>query len=83
MNAEAPNSLMIQIRYMEAQLLALRKQARNLMQTESKPSHTLADLRGKWAVPQGISEEEIDAVLYRLTPEQEDDIATLPRMDEQ
>ena len=82
MNAQAADSLLIQIQHMEAQLLAMKKQIRNLAQTETKPSHTLADLRGKWAVSQGISEEEMDAVLYRLTPEQENEIATLPRRDE-
>jgi hypothetical protein len=83
MNAQATNALLIQIRHMEAQLRAMRRQLRNLTRTEAKPAHTLADLRGKWAVPGGISEEEIDAVLYRLTPEREDEIATLPRRDAQ
>ncbi len=45
---------------------------------EPKSSHTVADLCGKWTTPGGISEEEIDAVLYRLTPEWIDEIATLP-----
>ena len=83
MNAQAANSILIQIQNIEAQVTALKKQVQKLAQADSKPSHTLADLRGKWAVPEGISEEEIDAVLYRLTPEQEDEIATLPRRDEQ
>ena len=82
MNAQATDALLIQIQHMEAQLRAMRRQLRNLAQTETKPSYTLADLRGKWAVPGGISEEEIDAVLYRMTPAQEDEIATLPRRDE-
>jgi hypothetical protein len=48
---------------------------------ETKSSHSFADLCGKWDVPGGISEEEIDAVLYRLTPEWEDEIATLPKQE--
>lgn len=81
MNAQPTNALLIQIQHMEAQLRVMRRQLRNLAQTETKPAHTLADLRGRWTVPGGISEEEIDAVLYRLTPEQEDEIATLPRRE--
>lgn len=50
-------------------------------QAEPKSSHTFAELSSKGATPGGISEEEIDAVLYRLTPEWEDEIATLPRQE--
>ena len=81
MNAQATNSLLIQIQIIEAQLLALKKQVRNLTQVENKSTHTVADLFGVLEGKVSTSEEEIDAVLYKLTPEFEDEIATLPKKE--
>ena len=79
MNAQAAHSILIQIQNIEAQVTALKNQVQQLAQGEDRPSHTLADLFGTLEGKVTTSEEEIDAVLYRLTPEQEDEIATLPR----
>ena len=81
MNAQATNSLLIQIQHMEAQLRAMRRQIRNLAQEGNKPTHTVADLFGALEGQVSTSEEEIDAVLYKLTPELEDEIATLPKKE--
>ena len=81
MNAQATNSLLIQIQIIEAQLLALKKQVRNLAQVENKSTHTVADLFGVLEGKVSTSEEEIDAALYKLTPEFEDEIATLPKKE--
>ena len=81
MNAQATNSLLIQIQIIEAQLLALKKQVRNLTQVENKSTHTVADLFGVLEGKVSTSEEEIDAALYKLTPEFEDEIATLPKKE--
>ena len=81
MNAQAADSLLIQIQQMEAQLLAMKKQIRNLAQKENTPTHTIADLFGVLKGKVSTSEEEIDAVLYKLTPEFEEEIATLPKKE--
>jgi hypothetical protein len=81
MNAQATHSLLIQIQHMEAQLRAMRRQIRNLAQAGNKPAHTVADLFGALEGQVSTSEEEIDAVLYKLTPEFEDEIATLPKKE--
>ena len=81
MNAQAADSLLIQIQQMEAQLLAMKKQIRNLAQKENTPTHTIADLLGVLKGKVSTSEEEIDAVLYKLTPEFEEEIATLPKKE--
>lgn len=46
---------------------------------ERKGSHTFADLKGMLAGQGSSSEAEIDAGLYQITPEFEEERATLPR----
>jgi hypothetical protein len=81
MNAQATDSLLIQIQHMEAQLRAMRRELRILAQGENNPTHTVADVFGALEGKVSTSEEEIDAVLYKLTPEFEDEIAPLPKKD--
>lgn len=81
MNTLATDALLIQIQHMEAQLRAMRRQIRILAREGNEPSHTVADLFGALEGQVSTSEEEIDAVLYKLTPEFEDEIATLPKKE--
>lgn len=80
MNAQAAHSILIQIQNIESQLSVLKKQVEKLVTQEKSPTHSFADLKGILKGKISSSEEEIDAVLYRLTPEFEEEIATLPQV---
>ena len=82
MNAQAANSILIQIRNIESQLSRLKRQVEKLVAEEKAPTHSFADLKGILKGKISSSEEEIDAVLYRLTPEFEEEIATLPKVND-
>ncbi len=78
MNTQAANSLLIQIQNIERQLSILKRQVERLVTEEKAPTHSFADLKGILKGKLSCSEEDIDAVLYRLTPEFVEEIATLP-----
>lgn len=78
MDAQAAKSLLIQIENMERQLSIMKKQVKKLVTAEKFPPHSFADLKGILEGKISSSEEDIDAVLYRLTPEFVEEIATLP-----
>lgn len=71
-------SILSQIKSFEVQLAGLRIQVEKWVEQENGGPHTVADMRGKLRGIMSSSEEDIDSVLYRLTSEQEDEIATLP-----
>ena len=73
------SSVLSQIKSLELQLAALRMQVEKLAEQENQGTYTFADLYG-WLEGYGhFSEEEIDAALYQLSPEWEDEIATVPK----
>lgn len=71
-----------QLNALAAQLEALKTQVQNLIEQE-EPTHTFADLKGLTGGQWNLSEEEIDAGLYRMTPEFEEEIATIPKAADQ
>lgn len=70
--------ILSQINALEAQLGALKAQVKTLIE-QDEPTHTFADLKGLTGGQWNLSEEEIDAALYRMTPEFEEEIATIPK----
>ncbi|MEP7341376.1 MAG: hypothetical protein ABI977_26840 [Acidobacteriota bacterium] len=66
---------------MEKDLSVLKLQVQRLAEQEGEREYTMADLHGVLEGVVSSSEEDIDAVLYRMTPEFEEDIATLPKPD--
>lgn len=76
MNAAQTTLLLAQISNIETQLKALKQQVQKFAAQAGEQPHTFADLEGIWA-GQNFSEEEIEAALYKLTPEWIDDIATI------
>lgn len=67
------------INQIEKSLALLKKQVQQLSEEDGREEHTFADLEGILEGLVSTSEEEIDAALYRMTPEMEDEIATVPR----
>lgn len=82
MNAAQATAILAQIDSIETQLATLKQQVREIAAPNGEPPHTFADLYGLTGGEGNFSEEEIDAALYRLTPEWIDDIATIPRKAE-
>ncbi len=81
MNVAQAIALLAQITTIEAQLSALKQQVQEIIAQDNEKSHTFADLKGIWAGQGNFSEEEIEAALYKLTPEWIDEIATVPKRD--
>lgn len=81
MNAAQATALLAQINIIEEQLSALKQQVQEIVAQDSEKPHTFADLKGIWAGQGNFSEEEIEAALYKLTPEWIDEIATVPKRD--
>ncbi|MDQ3009861.1 MAG: hypothetical protein M3X11_04065 [Acidobacteriota bacterium] len=79
MDAAQATAILSQITTIETQLSELKQQVREIAAQNGEKPHTFADLKGIWAGQGNFSEDEIDAGLYRLTPEWIDDIATLPQ----
>jgi hypothetical protein len=73
------SSILSQIKSLELQLAVLRMQVQKLAEQENKRPYTIADLYGRLAGKVSTSEEEIDAALYQMTPEMEEEIATVPK----
>jgi hypothetical protein len=66
---------------LEKDLSALKLQVQRLAEEEGEREYTMADLGGILEGVVSSSEEDIDAVLYRMSPEFEEDIATVPKLD--
>ncbi len=81
MNAAQATAILSRIETIEVQLAALKLQVQEIVEQESEKPHTFADLKGIWAGQGNFSEEEIEAALYKLTPEWIDEIATVPKRD--
>ncbi|MBI1764367.1 MAG: hypothetical protein HYR56_23315 [Acidobacteria bacterium] len=77
MNAAQASALLAQINSIETQLTTLKQRVQKFAAQNDEQPHTFADLEGVWA-GQNFSEEEIEAALYKLTPEWIDEIATIP-----
>lgn len=71
-------SILTQLKSLEAQIAALRIQVEHLIEQE-QPRPTVADFFGRLERQMNTSEEEIASALYRITPEFEEEIATIPR----
>lgn len=82
MNAAQASAILSQIKNIEAQLAVLKRQVQEVTVRNGEKPHTFADLYGLTGGEGNFSEEEIDAALYRLTPEWIDEIATRPRKAE-
>jgi hypothetical protein len=67
-----PASILSQIKSLEAQLGALKAQVERLSAQEPTPTHTFADLYGRYREFGDMSAEDIDAVLYRLPDDPEE-----------
>ena len=78
MNSAQATAILTQINSIESQLITLKHQVEEMAAQNGEPSHTFADLKGLWAGHR-FSEEEMEASLYKLTPEWIDEIATVPR----
>jgi prefoldin subunit 5 len=78
MNTAQATTILAQINAIEAQLAALKQQVQEFAAQNGEPTHTFADLYGLTGGEGNFSEEEIDAALYKLTPEWIEDIATIP-----
>ncbi len=76
-----PNAdlILTQMKSLEVQLTSLRIQIQNLVNQENKSTHTLSDLRGILAGQGQFSEAEIDEVLYKMPPDLEAELATMPK----
>lgn len=72
-------ALLEKIKTIEWELNTLKASVFQLAEQEGIKIHTFADLKGIWAGQGNFSEEEIDAALYKLTPEWIDEIATVPK----
>ena len=81
MNAAQATAILAQINSIETQLSVLKQQVKEVVAQNGDKSHTFADLKGIWAGQGDFSEEEIDAALYKLTPEWMDEIAVSPKKD--
>lgn len=79
MNAAQATAIPAQINNIEVQLTALKQQVQEIIAQNGEKPHTFADLYGLTGGEGNFSEEEINAALYRLTPEWIDEIATLPK----
>jgi hypothetical protein len=79
MNAAQAAAILAQIDTIETQLTALKRQVQEAIAQDGEKPHTFADLKGIWAGQGNFSEEEIEESLYKLTPEWIDEIATLPK----
>lgn len=67
-----PAAILSQIKSLEAQLGALKAQVEQLSVQEPTPTHTFADLYGRYREFGDVSAEDIDAVLYRLPDDPEE-----------
>lgn len=72
-------SLLEKIKAIEGELNTLKAGVFQLAKREGVKIHTFADLKGITGGQWNLSEEEIDAALYRMTPEFEEEIATVPK----
>lgn len=81
MNAAQATAILAQINAIETQLAALKRQVQEIAAQNGDQPLFFADLKGILAGQCSSSEEDIDAVLYKLTPEFIEDIATLPAPD--
>lgn len=64
--------ILLEIKMLEHQLQNLRARLEASLQNADKKSGYFGELYGAWAEAGGFSEEEIDAVLYRLPDSLED-----------
>lgn len=78
MNSAQATAILSQINSIETQLSTLKQQVQEIAPQNGEQPHTFADLYGLTGGEGNFSEEEIDACLYRLTPEWMDEIATVP-----
>ena len=69
------------INELEQGLSVLKLQVQRLAEEDGDKEHTFADLHGILEGIHSSSEAEIDAALYRMTPEFEEEIATLPKAE--
>jgi len=72
-------ALLEKIKTIEGELNTLKAGVFQLADQEGVKVHTFADLKGITGGQWNLSEEEIDAALYRMTPEFEEEIATVPK----
>jgi uncharacterized protein (UPF0335 family) len=68
--AQSLDAIVSRIESMEAELAELKEQVRQLQ--GPKPVRTFGDLRGIFRGQMDVSEEEIDAALYRVDASDED-----------
>jgi hypothetical protein len=73
------HSLLAKIKAIEWELNTLKAGVFQLAKQEGVKMHTFADLKGITGGEWNLSEEEIDAALYRMTPEFEEEIATVQK----
>lgn len=64
--------ILSQIKTIEAQLSALKSQVAKLSSQANNPTHTFADLYGRFPELSDVSTEEIDAALYQASDEAEE-----------
>jgi len=67
-----PAAILSQIKSLEAQLGALKAQVEQLSVQGPTPTHTFADLYGRYREFGDLSADDIDAVLYRLPDDLEE-----------
>lgn len=79
MDAKQATAILLQINTIETELSELKRQVQDIAAQPGEKPHTFADLKGIWAGQGNFSEEEIEAALYKLTPEWIDEIATVPK----
>ena len=79
MNTVQAAAILSQINTIETQIAELKLQVQEMAAQNGEGPHSFADLKGIWAGQGNFSEEEIEESLYKLTPEWIDEIATLPK----
>ncbi len=79
MSSSAAINILSHIKSLELQIKALRFEVENLIEQENEGTHTFADLYGMTKGQWNLSEEDIDATLYQLPPEFENEITSLPK----
>jgi len=82
MNAAQATAILARINSIETQLSTLKQQVQEIAAQNGEKPHTFGDLYGLTAGEGNFSEEEINAALYRLTPNWVDEIASVPRKAE-
>jgi hypothetical protein len=79
MDKNAVFSILSQLKTLEVQVTGLRIQMQRLVEEEYGPLPTLADFYGVLEGKLNVSEEEIEAVLYREPPDIDGAVTTAPQ----